>query len=157
MAEFSPINTQAEFDAAIADRLSRQEKSIRAQYDGALPSSEVEALKAGFQKQIADLTTQIQKANSAKEASDKQLTEALSKIKGYETDSVKTRIALEMGIPYQMASRLNGETEEDIRRDAESLKTMMKPSAAPLANTEQDSGDANSTALKNLLRQMRNQ
>lgn len=136
MADFTPITTQAEFDAAIAERLSRQEKSIRAQFDGALPPAEVEALKSGLEKQIADLTNQIQEANSAKEASEQQLTDALSKIKGYEADSVKTRIALEVGIPYKMAARLAGETEEDIRKDAIAIREMMKPPAAPLASSE---------------------
>ena len=136
MAEFTPINTQAEFDAAIADRLSRQEKSIAARFEGAMPAADVESMKNGYEKTIADLNEQIRQANSAKEASDQQLTDALSKIKGYETDSVKTRIALEVGIPYQMASRLAGETEEDIRKDAVSIREMMKPAAAPLANAE---------------------
>ena len=152
MAEFTPINTQAEFDAAIADRLARQEKSITSRFEGAMPAADVAALKSGYEKTINEL-------KSAKEASDTQLTEALSKIKGYATDAAKTRIALEIGIPFEMAPRLNGETEDDIRKDAEALKKMFgagKP-AQPLANPEQDSGDANSTALKNLLRQMRNQ
>ena len=137
MAEFTPINTQAEFDAAIADRLARQEKSITSRFEGAMPAADVANLKNGYEKKIEELNEQIQKANSAKEASDQQLTDALSKIKGYETDSVKTRIALEVGIPFTMAPRLNGESEEDIRKDAEALKAMMKPAAAPLADVEQ--------------------
>ena len=131
MADFTPINTQAEFDAAIADRLSRQEKSLTANYEGYMSSDEVSAVRAGYDKTIAEL-------QSAKEASDKQLTEALAKIKGYETDSVKTRIALETGLPYGMAARLAGETEDEIRKDAEALRDMMKPAAgaAPLASAE---------------------
>lgn len=136
MADFTPITTQAEFDAAIAERLSRQEKSIRAQFDGAMPQADVNKLRAGYDKRLADLNQQLQTVTGARDETNKQLTEALSKIKGYEADSVKTRIALEMGLPYGMAARLAGETEEDIRKDAESLRGLMKPSAAPLANPE---------------------
>ena len=39
-----------------------------------------------------------------------------------------------------MAGRLSGETEEEIRRDAESLRGMMKPAAAPLASPEPSGG-----------------
>ena len=151
MAEFTPITTQAEFDAAIADRLSRQEK-------GFMSAEDANKLRGDYDKQIAGLNQQLTAANSAKEASDKQLTEALSKIRGYETDSAKTRIALEMGLPYGMAGRLAGDTEDAIRKDAEALKALIgNRSAAPLANPEPESGNADSSALKTLLRQMRNQ
>ena len=155
MAEFTPINTQAEFDAAIAERLSRQEKSIMARFDGAMPQAEVTTLRAGYDKQLADLRQQLQTANTAKEETDKQLADAMSKIKGYETDSVKTRIALEIGLPYGMAARLSGDTEDAIRKDAESLKQMMKPAAAPLANPETQPADAQSAALMDLLKRVR--
>ena len=70
-----------------------------------------------------------------------QLTAANAKIKGYETDSAKTRIALEAGLPYGMASRLTGETEEEILADAKALAAMLggtAPSSTtpPLADTE---------------------
>lgn len=154
MAEFTPIMTQAEFDAAIAERLSRQERSIAQRYEGAVPKADADAMKAGLEKQIEDLTKQIKVANSAKAASEEQLTQALAKIKGYETDSVKTRIALEVGLPYGMAGRLNGETEEDIRKDAEALKGFMKPAAAPLANPEPAPGDPQKAALLELARNL---
>lgn len=141
MADFTPITTQAEFDAAIAERLSRQEKSIAARYEGAIPKTDADALRAGYEKTIDELKKQIETANGAKAESDKQLTEALSKIRGYESDSVKTRIALEVGLPYGMAARLSGGTEEEIRKDAEQLLGMMRRTepVAPLAK-EPESG-----------------
>lgn len=136
MAEFTPINTQAEFDAAIADRLSRQERIITQRYEGAMPASEVAKLKAGYQETITGLQKQADDAGAKLAASEKQVTELSARIKGYETDSVKTRIALETGLPYGMATRLTGETEDDIRKDAEALRGMMAQQApvAPLAN-----------------------
>lgn len=154
MAEFNPITTQAEFDAAIANRLERQEKSIAARYEGAMPKADVDALKAGYEKAVADLKAQIEQANGDKAASEERLTEALAKIKGYETDSVKTRIALEVGLPYGMAGRLAGETAEDIRKDAEKLKAMFKAPVAPLANPESPPADPKQTALLELARKL---
>ncbi len=155
MADFTPITTQAEFDAAIAERLSRQEKSIVSRFDGAIPKGDADAMKAAYEKQIDELRKQIETVNGAQAASEQQLTEALAKIKGYETDSVKTRIALEMGLPLGMASRLAGDTEDAIRQDAETLRGMMKPAAAPLANPEPSPGDSKSAALAGLLRSVR--
>ena len=140
MADFTPITTQAEFDAAIAERLSRQEKSVMARFEGAIPKADADKLKAGYEAQIEELKRQIETATSAQAASEQQLTDALSKCRAYESASVKTRIALECGLPYGMAGRLSGETEEEIRRDAESLRGMMKPAAAPLASPEPSGG-----------------
>lgn len=150
MADFTPITTQAEFDAAIAERLSRQEKSLASKYEGYMSSADVSAVRAGYDKTIEDL-------KNAKEASEKQLTEALEKIKGYEAASVKTRIALEMGLPYGMAARLTGDTEEAIRKDAETLRGMMKPVPAPLANPEPAPADAKTAAFTELLNRVRAQ
>lgn len=136
MAEFTPIKTQAEFDAAIAERLSRQEKSLAAKYEGMMPAAEVAALKQGYEKTIQDLTEKLQKAGETADGSAKQIGDLQAKVRAYETDSAKTRIALELGLPWQMAGRLSGNTEEEIRKDAEALRGFMssgKP-VAPLAN-----------------------
>lgn len=158
MADFTPITTQAEFDAAIADRLSRQEKSLAERYKDALQPDDVSKLKSGYEKTIADLQKQIEDAGTKQAASDKQLTELNARIKGYESDSVKTRIALEMGLPYQMAGRLNGDTEEAIRKDAEVLQGMIRGQTpvAPLAK-ESVPADAKKAALMELAKKLGNQ
>ena len=77
-----------------------------------------------------------------------------AKIRGYESSSVKTRIAHETGLPYEMAARLSGETEEDIRKDAETLVQLIgkQQPVQPFGNPEFD-GAASSTreALKRTL------
>lgn len=156
MAEFTPITTQAEFDAAIAERLTRQEKTITARFDGAMTADDVKKLKAGYETTISDLRKQVENAGIKAAESEKQLTDLNARIRGYETDSVKTRIALEMGLPYQMARRLTGETEEDIRRDAEALRGMMSQGrpVAPLAK-EPDGVRNADEALRGLLSNMK--
>ena len=123
-AAFTPILTQADFDAAIAPRLERERRTA------IKPYSDYETIKA-------DLAA----ARTASASLRDQLTAANAKIKGYETDSAKTRIALEAGLPYGMASRLTGETEEEILADAKALAAMLggtAPSSTtpPLADTE---------------------
>lgn len=54
-----------------------------------------------------------------------------ARIQTYETDALKTRIAHEVGLPFEMSSRLNGSTEADIRKDAQSLLKLLKPKNPP--------------------------
>lgn len=128
-AAFTPILTQADFDAAIAPRLERERRTA------VKPYSDYETIK-----------TELTAAHTANTALRDQLTAANAKIKGYETDSVKTRIALDAGLPYGMAARLHGETEEEIQSDAKALAAMLggnAPSSTtpPLADTEAPAGD----------------
>ena len=61
-----------------------------------------------------------------------------AQVQNYESSSLKTKVALEIGLPYQMASRLSGSTEEEIRSDAEAMAKLIgsqKP-VAPLGSSE---------------------
>ena len=154
MGEFKKIETQEEFDAAIKDRLAR-EKEKYADYDVLKKENET------FKTQIADLEKAKKDLESEKGTFGSQLEALNSKIKGYETDSAKTRIALEMGLPYEMASRLTGSNEEEIRKDAESLakfvgKNLLAPASTsePVQNNEKSNTD---DALRALVRNMSKQ
>ena len=59
-----------------------------------------------------------------------------TKIKDYETRSVKTRIAHEVGLPYQLADKLSGEDEDAIREDAKKMASFIKTPAAPIGSVE---------------------
>ena len=138
MSEFTPINTQEEFDAAIKDRLVRQETKIRseyADYDNLKKQSDTWATeKQSYEKTIADNKT-------AYDALNDQLTEANGKIAVFETDALKTKIAIETGLPMELRGYLSGNTEEEIKASAENLGKYTKGSQVlPLANPEGDSG-----------------
>ena len=70
-----------------------------------------------------------------------------TKVHNYETASVKTKVALEMGLPYQMASRLAGDDEASIRADAEAMKALIgqQTPRAPLGDPESNNSKANGT------------
>ena len=132
---FNPINTQEEFDAAIRDRLERE----RGKY------ADYEDLKA----QVGTLTTE-------RDTALQQVADRDAKIAKYETDSVKTRIAREKGIPAEMAHRLTGETEEDIAKDADILAQIFQAAkgTAPLFDNSQPVGDDKDAGLKKLLQNL---
>lgn len=132
---FNPINTQEEFDAAIRDRLER-ERGKYADYE--------------------DLKTQVSTLTTERDTALQQVAERDAKIAKYETDSVKTRIAREKGIPAEMAHRLTGETEEDIAKDADALAQIFQAAkgTAPLFDNSQPVGDDKDAALKQLLQNL---
>lgn len=148
MAEFTPINTQEEFDARIAERLK----------------SEKEALRANILSHIGDKDAEIEKLKKDIEGLNGQLTEKTSglsaleeKVRGYERASVKNKVAREAGLPWELADRLTGETEEEIRKDAESLRKLVGANKTPpLKSTESGGGsDKITAAWAQVLQQMK--
>lgn len=136
MAEFTPIMTQEDFDAAISERLEREQ----AKY------SDYDTIKSD----LGTLRVQL----SAKDA---EISTLQGKVKGYETDSVKTRIALETGLPLDLRTRLTGETEEEIRADANKLAKLFvqQKGPAPLRDTEPPVADEKTAAYKSLLNNLK--
>ena len=136
MAEFTPIMTQEDFDAAISERLKREQ----AKY------SDYDTIKSD----LGTLRVQL----SAKDA---EISTLQGKVKGYETDSVKTRIALETGLPLDLRTRLTGETEEEIRADATKLAKLFvqQKDPAPLRDTEPPVADEKTAAYKSLLNNLK--
>ena len=146
MSEFKPITTQEEFDAAIKARLSR-EKEKYADYDQL--KSRVEELE----KENVGLQSTIEASNQSKADADKQLEDLQKQISGYETASLRTRVALQHGLPYDLADRLQGTDEESFKADAERLAGFMKSNqpVAPVRETEPVLEKTENTLYKNLI------
>ena len=142
MAEFTPIETQEQFDKMIASRLERAENKIRAEY------SDYEAIKEANAK----LTADFEALKAENDGSKATIAELNTKISGLEASQLRTRIGLEHNIPLEMISRLAGTTEEEIKADAESMAKFVTSNThtAPLFNND-PSGDTEKAAYKNLL------
>ena len=146
MSEFKPITTQEEFDAAIKGRLSR-EKEKYADYD------QLKSLVEDLKKENVDLKSTIEANRQSKADADKQLEEMQNQISNYETASLRTRIALQHGLPYDLADRLQGTDEESFKADAERLAGFMKSNqpVAPVKETEPVLEKTENTLYKNLI------
>lgn len=151
MSDFKPITTQEEFDAAIKARLSR-EKEKYADYDQL--KSRVEELE----KENVGLQSTIEASNQSKADADKQLEDLQKQISDYETASLRTRVALQYGLPYDLADRLQGTDEESFKADAERLAGFMKlvSKVAPVKSTEPivPKEDAKRTMYRNLVQNL---
>lgn len=125
--EFKEIKTQEELNAVISERIKRIETKHSEETAGL--RKEIETLTAGNKEnetKVADLT--------------KKLADSEAKVKNYETAAVKARIAKEVGIPESFADRLRGATEEELKKDAESLKTSFPHYTAPSKSTSTAEG-----------------
>ena len=146
ISEFKPITTQEEFDAAIKERLSR-EKAKYSDYD------QLKSLVEDLKKENVDLKSTIEADRQSKVDADKQLEDMQKQIAGYETASLRTRIALQHGLPYDLADRLQGTDEESFKADAERLASFVKPTEhfAPMRNLEPALEKTENTSYKNLV------
>jgi len=145
----NPITTQEDLDAIISERLKRKDEQMAkkyADYDDLRKSSEESAAT------IADLQKQLDDFGVKSGEYEKQIAELTAKTKGYETNSAKMRIALESGLPYELADRLTGDDEESLRKDAQKLRGIIggtKPKAPSKSNDIPADGKA--AAYKELL------
>lgn len=150
MSEFKVIETQEQLDAIIGERVKRAEKKAEEK------ASEKYADYDDLKKQVADLSEQL-KGNDEKIAEfTKQNEELTGKVHEYETASVKTKVALEAGLPYQLAAKLSGDTEEAIREDAKKLAEFVAKPSAPMGSAEPDQGkdSPKDSALFDMARQL---
>ena len=157
MSDFKVIETQEQLDAIIGERVKRAER--RAEERAAEKYSDYEDLKTKtqtYEKQIADLSEQIKGGETKQAEFTKQIEELTGKVHQYETASVKTKIALETGLPYQLAEKLTGDDEEAIREDAKKLAEFVAKPAAPMGSMEPDGSNNNpkDVALMNMARQI---
>lgn len=144
--DFTPINTQEELDAVIRSRLERERNKF-ADYD------ELKTAKADLEKALASAKA---KAESDSKTQAQKIAELEKQNKEYAAAAVKSRIAIEMGIPMDIKDRLCGETEEEIRKDAERIAPLFanrQQSQLPLHNPESEPATPIDAAWRKLLEQ----
>ena len=154
--EFKAITTQEEFDTAIKSRLDRQEKTIRSQYADYETLKEAgakyDAERQDWKKKDQEYQEKISGLNAELETTKAALKEAGIK-------DLKHRIAGEMGLPAQLCDRLTGSTEDEIRKDAESLKSIFdqknREGLPGFTGEKSASGSKTDDALRGLLEKMK--
>lgn len=152
---FVAITTQEEFDARISERLRRERETLAKRYEekyaGYVSQKEHEDALAALKNELAVAREEQTQRQAAIDGLNQ-------KLRGYETASVKTRIAHEVGLPYELASRLTGDDEKAIREDAEALTKMIgsAKSSAPVATSEPVAGaDSTMAAYQRMLNDMK--
>ena len=130
---FEIIDTEEKFEAAVKERIDKETSAVEQKYAGYMSKDDVEKEYVGY----------ISPEESAKKDAE---------IKGLKMREMKVNIAINAGIPYELAGKLSGETEEDIKKDAETFAKYLKSgNPAPLYNPEPPAEDSSRSAVRKML------
>lgn len=152
--KFEPITSQEQFDAMIQQRIKREEEKVANQYGD---YDEIKAKNEQLEKEVGELRPTIAQLKNAAAEHDKTVSDLNSKIAGYETINLRTKIAYQKGLPIDLADRLVGDDEESITADADRLVSFIKPNeppVPPLKDVEDNTGSTKDGAYKSLLENM---
>lgn len=143
---FKAIETQEELDRIIQERLSREKGKI-ADYD------EIKTRNAALETEVDALKSTIEETNNTAKTHEQTIADLNKQIAEKETVNLRTRIALQNGLPIDLADRLIGSDEESIKADAERLAGLVskKQTPPPLKNTENNLGEGKDGAYKKLI------
>lgn len=112
---FTPITSQDQFDKVFNQRWSREQAKVVEQYKG---FDDFKAKAAEFDKLQTANQTESQRLQAERDDALKQAAENESRAAAAEKAAMRQRVAIEEGLAPKFASRLTGETEDELRADA---------------------------------------
>lgn len=117
------------------------------------PADDYEKLKT-TNESLQDQLQQLQDTLDEKETALNGVDDIKQELQKYKIKNLKTSIAVEAGIPLELAGRLSGETEDELKADAETLAGLVKTKQTlPLKSTEPPVDDKDED-LKEMLRKL---
>lgn len=144
MSEFKPIESQEELDSIVEKHIARE----REKYDDLKNRVlELETEKGNLESALADA-----------KKSDDTIADLQQKIAGFESKELRTKIALQNGLPLDLAERLQGDDEDTLKADAERLAGYFKATEppAPLKDNEPSLVDSKDAAWLDVARSLGN-
>lgn len=147
---FKPIETQEDLDIIIGDRLKREREANEKKFAGFDEAKEKaakydELMAKDYEGQIRKLSEDLKAEREKHAATDKTIADLTARANKAEKSNLKARIAHEMGLPHELADRLNGDTEDELKADAKALTGFVKPQSAPPLRTTEAGIQPNST------------
>nr|DAU73406.1 MAG TPA: protein of unknown function (DUF4355) [Caudoviricetes sp.] len=120
MSDFEAIETREQFEEAVKDRLEQERETVRREFSGYLSP---EAVEEKYKEYLSpkDAEEKYKGYLSPEDAANKDA--AIAK---YEKESKRVKVAMENGIPYELAGKLSGETEDEMKKDAEAFSKFLK-------------------------------
>lgn len=149
--DFEPITTQEEFNERISSRLQRERETIEKKY---VDYDVIKRQNSDYEQRVKDLEERISKSSDK----DTTIADLQRKVQKYETDSVKTRLVHQAGLPIGSEKFIFGETEDDIKASVDEFAEIIKANTPPppSRNPETPPPDANDVAMKKLLNNLTN-
>ena len=151
MAEdFKVIETQEDFDKAIQKRIARAEREAAEKYQDYLAPDQIEKLKKEYEAKLQQAEESLKDANEKIASHDQIVADLTKRATVAEGKLLKNRIANESGVPYELADRLVGNNEEELKADAEKLASFLGPKAAPPLRTSETGANTNNKSSADL-------
>lgn len=154
MSEFKVIETQEQLDAIIGERLKRERTTLEEKFKDYLSPDDFADKTKDLQAQITGLNAQITESGTKYKELEEKMAEKDAQIKKYETASVKSRIAHELGLPYESVTFIQGEDEESIKKSADTLKGMIGSGFVPPLADQGQKADSTDAAFKSMLEKL---
>jgi hypothetical protein len=131
MTEFKVIETQEQLNAIIKARLDR-EKEKYADYD-----TLAEKIK-NLETENKSLKQTITDKETSESTTASRIADLEKDVTTWKNKSLKQQIAMKNGLPFDLADRLQGDSEESLNEDAERLASLVnvKKYTQPLADKE---------------------
>ncbi len=135
--QFKIIETQEDLDKIIQKRLAQKDREVAETFKDFLSPEQAEALRTDYEKKVEDAKKALEDLKAKLADHDKVVSDLTQRAQIAETKLLKGKIAHESGLPYELANRLVGSTEEELKQDAQSLTAILKPiQTAPLHTTD---------------------
>ena len=151
--EFQAITSQEQLDNVIGERLRRQKEQFEEKI------KEYEALK----EENSKLQTELEQKNQFIEENKKETSMKTEDYENLEKElntlklqQLKQKIAINNGIPLDLANRLSGDNEETLLEDAKTLSQFINsnPTPQPLKSVEDKNVNDEDMAYRQLLNQI---
>lgn len=110
--------TQEELERILAERLKREREKYKDYDELKKAAEELRKIKESQMSEQEKLQMRLAEIEREKLERERELAEL-------KTSLVKQKVLNELGLPLSLADRIFGETEEEIRQDAEELKKLL--------------------------------
>ncbi len=140
--EFTPIESQEQFDAMVKERVERAKKSAAKEFETQL--KDLDSIKEQLtskDEEITALKAKIGDFESEKKTSEESINSMQKELSELKLKALKTQIAMDNNLPTDMADRIKGDDEEAMRADAQKLASYVNRKVAPSFKTEEVPSD----------------
>jgi hypothetical protein len=97
--------------------------------DPRVTSANKEAAK--YRKELRETQAELEKFRDAQKTEAEKLAERAQKAEADRANLLRRAVAAELGLPADLAERLRGDDEDELKADAEALKALLAPTPTP--------------------------
>lgn len=154
---FKTIETQEQLDAVLKERLERAKETARKEMEGELAElAELKKQAKEYAKASEEKEAELESLRNELEGEKQAVADLTGKVNGLKAEAERVKVAREVGLPYEMAGRLNGDTYEELKADAESLLGLIgsNQNTAPVAVYEPAPAEDRKALIASMLENM---